>query len=390
MESHQGSGSLTDVRVLEVSSVIMAPFAGKQLARLGAQVIRVEPPSGDVMRRVGAEAEPGLTGASLSMGDGKLSIAVDLKSERGREELRALIAASDIVLTNHPPRRRQEYGLDWETVREVNPQAVLCTAQGYASDSGLGDAPAYDDTVQAASGVCDIYAKSLGRPRFAPYIMADKICGITIVYAALAALHHRDATGSGQWVDVPMVDVMVDFNLAEQLGDYAFTPPLGDAGWKRTLAPSRTPHQCADGWVCVLPYSDRNWADFVALAGHDHGGEVPFAFNRERNSNTEKVQQIIAEYAASRTLEQIRQECGDRRIPVQSVRTVESLVEDPYLRSRGTVQSVEHPRGFSYTRTSPAITFSASPSVPSRPAAAVDGDRDEVIGLLRDEGFLTG
>lgn len=381
MDSGETGGPLAGLKVVEVSSVVMAPMAGRLLAKLGATVVKVEPPGGDVVRRIGASAAPGMSGAAHSLGDGKYNIAVDMKTDRGREELRGLLRSADIVLTNHLPSRRRGYGLDWESVRALNPRAILCTAQGYSSDSELADTPAYDDTVQAASGVCDVYAKAGDRPRYAPYVMADKICALTIVYSVLAALHHRDGHGAGQWVDVPMVDVMADFTLTEQLNDFSFVPPKGPAGWHRTLAPSRSPHRCLDGWVCVLPYSDRNWRDFLRVSGAlAEGEEVPFATNQERNENMEQVQSAIAAYAAGRTTREILRECGEAGIPVQPVRTLESLAGDDYLRGRGTVEEVRHPLGHTYLRTSPNISFSGTPLRPVRPATGIDADREDVLG----------
>ena len=374
-----GAGPLAGVRVAEISSVVMAPMAGRLLAKLGATVVKVEPPRGDVVRRIGASVAPGMSGAAHSLGDGKYNIAIDMSTEEGLAELRGILGSSDIIVTNHLPARRRRFGLDWESVRAIDPRTILCTAQGYAGDSAMADTPAYDDTVQAASGVCDIYSKSEGRPRYAPYVMADKICALTIVYSVLAALHHRDTHGRGQWVDVPMVDVMVDFNLAEQLNEFSFLPPRGPAGWHRTLAPGRRPHRCVDGWVCVLPYSDRNWSDFLRIAGVDYDAEnVPFATNQERNDHMENVQAIIADYAVRRTTREILDECGAAGVPAQPVRTLESLVEDDYLRERGTVQETRHPLGHSYFRTTPNISFSDSPLRPVRPATSVDADREEV------------
>lgn len=374
-----GAGPLAGVRVAEISSVVMAPMAGRLLAKLGATVVKVEPPRGDVVRHIGARVAPGMSGAAHSLGDGKYNIAIDTGTEEGLAELRGILGSADIIVTNHLPARRRRFGLDWESVRALNPRAILCTAQGYAGDSAMADTPAYDDTVQAASGVCDIYAKSEGRPRYAPYVMADKVCALTIVYSVLAALHHRDTHGRGQWVDVPMVDVMVDFNLAEQLNDFSFIPPRGPAGWHRTLAPGRRPHRCVDGWICVLPYSDRNWSDFLRIAGVEGDAEnVPFATNQERNEGMEDVQAIIADYAAERTTREILDECGAAGVPVQPVRTLESLVEDDYLRERGTVQRTRHPLGHSYLRTTPNISFSDSPLRPVRPATSIDADREEV------------
>src|SRR5699024_264296 len=195
MENLQTGGPLADLRILEVSSVVMAPVAGRILAKLGATVTRVEPPLGDVIRRSGATRNPGMSGAHLALGSGKDNIAIDMRSPEGQDDLKKLIAGHDVLITNYLPRRRAEFGLDWETVRTINPQMILCTSQGYASDSPYADLPAYDDTIQAASGTCDIYAKADGEPRYSPYIISDKVCGITIVYCVLAAVHNRHNTG---------------------------------------------------------------------------------------------------------------------------------------------------------------------------------------------------
>lgn len=378
-------GPLEGVRVLEVSSVVMAPFAGRLLAKMGADVVRVEAPVGDIMRRTGASRHDGMTGVVMSLWDGKRSIAIDTKTAGGRSELRGLIRNTDIIITNYLPWRRSLFGLDWESVQSVNPRIVLCTAQGYSSHSDKANTPAYDDTIQAASGVCGVYQKAIGEPRYAPYILADKVCGLTMVYSSLAALHHRDMTGRGQWVDVPMADVMVDFNLTEQLNDYTFEPPLGPAGWHRTLAPSRQPHPCQDGWVCVLPYSDINWRRFLELVDDGNGFTQPsYETNRARNENMEGVQQIIADYVKGRTTAEIVRECEEREIPVQPVNRVEDLVHDSYLRRRGTVSLVEHPTEGAYWRTTPNINFSDSPVRSVRLPSSLDEDRESILSSLAE------
>lgn len=376
MSTRQPTGPLAGVRVLEVSSVIMAPMAGRLLAKLGADVLKVEPPGGDVLRRAPAPLGHPMNGAVLTLNEGKRSIEIDAKTEAGRAELTGLIAERDIVLTNLLPQRRLAYGLDWAAVSAIDPRIILCTAQGYATDSPHADRPAYDDTVQAASGVCDVYAKSDGVPRYAPYVLADKICGMTMVYATLAALHHRDATGAGQWVDVPMVDVMADFNSVEQLNDFAFDPPGGPAGWHRTVNPSRKPQRCLDGWVCVLPYTDRDWAAFCAVAQRPDLLDDPrTAQHAGRVSNTEVVQGAIATWVRSLSTAAVEESCRKARIPVQRVVALEELVEDDYLRGRGSVRRAEHPQVGRYWSTGPGLRYSATPTGQVGPAPTLDDYR---------------
>lgn len=381
------SGPLTGVRVLEVATVIMAPLAGRQLAKLGAEVVKVEPVSGDVIRKSGQSRANGQTGTSLNVNDGKRSVALSFSSPEDLDLLKHLIEECDILITNQLPRRREKYGLDWPAVSKINPRCILVTGQGFATESEYANVPAYDDTIQAASGVCDVYQLSTGTPKYAPYIMADKVVGLTMTYAAIAALYRREITGVGQWVDVPMFDTMVDFNMIEQLSDFAFDPPAGDPGWPRTVNPHRRPHATADGWICIIPYSDQNWRDFLVLAGKQPQGETEAVYlstNKERNAHVEEMQNIIAEYASERTTAQIEVELSEFNIPVQRVNTLEDLVSNEYLNQRNTVEHVERPDVGKYWRTSPNMHFSESPLSPPRTSSATNDDKQSIINELVD------
>ncbi|MGO2859559.1 MAG: CaiB/BaiF CoA transferase family protein [Brevibacterium sp.] len=382
-------GPLDGLLVLEVATVIMAPMAGRLLAKLGADVIRVEAPAGDVIRRSGQSRSPGMPGVALSLGDGKRNITLDLKKSDDLETMSQLIKIADMVITNHLPHQREKFALDWGSVSALNPRCILVTAQGFSSDSDSANVPAYDDTIQAASGLSDIYRKSSGTPRYAPYVIADKVCGLSMVYAGLAAVHRRNIAGVGQWVDVPMLDVMADFNLIEQLNDYSFEPPLGEAGWHRTINPARHPHQTKDGWMCILPYSDANWRTFLGLVDPVYSQpevDIPLPTNRDRNAHVEEMQKIIGEFAEARTNEEVIADCHRSGIPAQAVVTVEDLTTDSYLRGRGSIEMVDNPNAGHHWRTSPNIGYSESPIQPVRPAARIDEDRDTVLALIDKDG----
>ena len=358
VQNAQVKGPLDGLIVVEIATVIMGPLAGRLFAKLGADVIHVEAPSGDVIRRSGQSRSPGMSAAALSLGDGKKNITLDFSNAGDQHTLNELIGIADIVVTNYLPRQRQKYGFDWDSVAAINPQCVLVTAQGFSSNSPERDRPAYDDIIQAASGLSDVYRKSLGRPQYAPYVVADKVCALSMVYSGLAAIHRRHVTGLGQWVDVPMFDVMSDFNMVEQLNDYTFEPPLGDAGWHRTINPARRPHRTTDGWVCVLPYNDRQWRDFLTIDDPTVAdGAVPYPTNRDRNAHVEETQALIAEFAAHRSTSEVIKLCHDHDIPAQAVNRIEDLVDDEYLRRRGTVELVEHPTEGSYWRTTPNVGY---------------------------------
>src|SRR5699024_11172807 len=206
---------------------------------------------------------------------------------------------------------------------------------GFAADSARGDEPAYDDIVQAASGVADTYRLRDGEPRYSPYVVADKVCGMTMAQSALAALHRRAVDGEGCWVDVPMVDTMAAFTLVEHMGGTTFAPAAGDVGWSRVLAPEHRPHPALDGWVCVMPYTDANWRRFCSLIERpDYLTHPQVATNRARSASPPLYEQILAEYAAPRTCAQIEEECTAAAIPGARVARIDDLADDPYLAAR--------------------------------------------------------
>ena len=376
-------GPLDGLLVIEIATVIMGPLAGRLFAKLGADVVHIEAPDGDVIRRSGRYRNPGMSGAALSLGDGKMNITLDFSEATDRTILNNLVGVADVVITNYLPRQRQKFGFDWEAVAAANPQCILITAQGFSSLSSKGNTPAYDDIIQAASGLSDVYHKSLGQPQYAPYVIADKVCALTMVYSGLSAIHRRHVTGLGQWVDVPMFDVMTDFNLVEQLNDYTFSPPLGGAGWHRTIDPARRPHPTTDGWVCVLPYSDRHWRDFLAIDDPSIlDGDVPYPTNRDRNAHVEETQALIAMFTTQRSTAKVIETCRKHGIPVQAVNKIEDLVYDEYLRSRETVELVEHPSEGRYWRSTPNVDFSESPMQPVKLASEIDGNRDQIMAII--------
>lgn len=379
----RGETPLAGVTVLEVGTVIMAPYAGKVLRDLGADVIKAEPPGGDIGRRIGLTGPGGTSVLAMNLNAGKRSIVVDARAPAGRRVMDRLLAWADIVLTNTLPARREEFGLSWDHVRSVNARAILVTGQGYASDSAQGDSPAYDDIVQAASGLADTYRLRDGEPRYSPYVVADKVCGMTMAQSALAALHRRSVDGEGCWVDVPMVDTMAAFTLVEHMGGATLDPPEGDVGWSRVLAPEHRPHPALDGWVCVMPYTDANWRRFCALIERpDYLTHPRVATNRDRSADPTLYEQILADYAAPRTCAQIEAECAAAGIPVSRVSRIDGLTDDPYLAARPLLTRAHHEREGDYVHVSGPAVFHGRERPGPADSAALDGDRREVLALL--------
>lgn len=378
---------LAGVRVVEVGSVVMAPYAAKILVDLGADVIKVEPPAGDIGRRSGLPGTEGISLLSLNLNAGKRSIVVDMATEEGRGMLARLVALADIVLTNLLPRRRRRYGLDWESVSAANPRAILVTGQGYGSASDRGDAPAYDDIAQSASGFADMFRLRDGAPGYAPSVVADKVCGMTMAQSALAALHSRERTGRGTWADVPMVDTMAAFTLVEHMGGTSLRPPAGDVGWKRVLDPAHRPHPAADGWICVMPYTDPDWERFCALIGRpDYLTHPEVATHRARTARPAKYEAILAEYVAGRPCAQIEDECAAAGIPVQRVVRIDELVVDAYLTSRPLLTPVEHADIGPYTHVGSPVVFHGHARPEPVDSPRLDADRADILALMEEDG----
>lgn len=293
-----GGGPLSGVRVVELASVIMAPYAAQQLGDLGADVIKVEPPTGDMTRHYPPTRNPGMGAAALNLNRNKRSVAIDLKAPGGRDALLALIATADVFITNIRPQALRRLGLGPEDVAAVNSRLVHLNAQGFRSDSELGGHAAYDDIVQAASGLVWLNEQVSGVPYFVPTVVADKICGLVIVQSVLAALHHRDRTGQGQHIEVPMADTMLAFNLVEHLAAATLDPPQGPMGYSRALSSRRKAATTADGRMCILPYSDRNWRDFFTFVGRPELADDPrFGSLAERARNADELYALMEEFS---------------------------------------------------------------------------------------------
>ncbi|TSI13181.1 CaiB/BaiF CoA-transferase family protein [Brevibacterium aurantiacum] len=378
------SGPVLDgLKVLELGTVIMAPYAGKILTDLGATVIKAEQPGGDIGRRIGLGGGSGDSVLSMNLNASKHSIEIDAGAESDQPALEHLISWSDVIITNLLPRRRRRYGLNWENVRRLNPRAILCTAQGFSSHTDMGDRPAYDDIVQAGSGVADTYRLRDGRPSYSPYVVADKVCGMTMVQAVLAALFKTQASGKGTWVDVPMVETMAAFTLVEHLGGQTYSPPRGDVGWSRVLSPEHRPHQALDGFMCVMPYTDKNWSDFCKIIDRpDYLNHPDLLSNQARTRNPRVYESVLAEYAATRTCTQIREECEPYSIPVQKVMRVEDIPTDEYLGASSMFSRASHSKEGDFVHVGSPLTFVDHPRPPVKETSAIDADRAEVFKMI--------
>lgn len=379
-----GRGLLAGVRVIELASVIMAPYAARQLGDLGADVIKVEPPTGDMTRHYPPRRHPGMGGAALNLNRNKRSAAIDLKAPHGRDALLALLRTADVLITNLRPQALEKLRLGYHDVATVNPGLIYANAQGFRSDSRYGTHAAYDDIIQAASGLVWLNHQVSGQPHYVPTVLADKICGMQIAQSVLAALHHREHGGTGQHIEVPMVDTMLAFNLVEHLGAAALEND-GAFGSPRLLSPQRRALRTADGWMCILPQSDRNWQDLTAFAGRPELAADPrFATGPDRAHNADAFYPLLAELTLQHTSAEWQEFCDRAGIAAAPVLDLASAATTAYAREGGLLREADHPTEGRYRVIGLPVRYSADPEPELRPCPAVGQHTEEV---LREAGF---
>ena len=366
------TGPLAGLRVLDLTSVIMGPFATQILGDLGADVISVEDVAGDTNRVMGPGPHPQFSGTTLNLLRNKRNVSLDLKHPDGREVFLRLVSASDVMITNLRPGPLGRLGLAYDDVRARRPDIVFCTAHGWPSDSERADAPAYDDIVQAATGIADVLGRAQGRPLLVPSIIADKVSGLTIAYAVLAALHHRSRTGRGQHVEVPMVDAVRAFMLVEHGAAGIPEPPLGRPGYNRILTPHRRPQQTTDGFVNVLPYSQTHYDDLFRAGGRDDlAGDDRVRTGRARIANSDGLYQDVAAILATASTAHWLAFCDEHGIPASAVVTLEEMVAE--------LPIVDHPLAGPYRQTPSPVRFSATPANVRRHAPTIGQHGTEVL-----------
>jgi len=366
------SGALSGVRILDLSSVVMGPSATQILGDMGADVITVEPPTGDRNRSIGPGPHEELSGVALNLLRNKRAVSLDLKTAGGREAFLAIAATVDVLVTNLRPAPLVRLGLDYGAVAAVRPDIVFCTACGYPSDSEDANRPAYDDIMQSASGLADLFDRMGAEPSLIPTIVADKVSGMAIVNAVLAALFHRERTGIGQHIEVPMVDVMSAFILTEHGCAAIPEPALGPPGYPRILTTARKPQPTRDGWINMLPYDDTHYNALFRAGGRlDLIDDERFRTRMDRSMNSDSLYRDMATVLPSRTTAEWLLFCEENDIPATRPATLDELVEKLPIE--------HHPEAGDYRVIPPPARFSATPSSVRLPAPLIGQHTREVL-----------
>lgn len=377
------TGPLQGIRVLDLTTVVLGPFATQLLGDYGAEVIKVESTEGDLMRANGVSRHPGMSSIFLAMNRNKRSLALDLKQEEGRRLFLELAAQVDVVVHNMRVAAIDRLGLGYEAVRAVNPQVVYCAATGFGQDGPHRDKPCFDDIVQAACGLASLVGSEHGKPDYVPALIADKTAGMALVNAVLAALLHRARGGQGQYVEVPMFETLVEFNLAEHMGGMAFEPPMGAAGYSRIVHGGRRPLPTADGFVAVLPYSPAHWLQLLrAIGREDVIRQHDFSDRHKLNAVVRHLYAVLHDEGPRRTTQDWMDLCERLDLPATPVYALDDLPQHPHLQAVNLFQLMEHPSEGTLRYLRPAVRFDASPASVRLPAPLLGQDTHAILTEL--------
>jgi crotonobetainyl-CoA:carnitine CoA-transferase CaiB-like acyl-CoA transferase len=355
------------------------------LADMGADVIKIEAPRGDSNRTLGAATNPGMGALYLTCNRNKRSIVLDLNQPGARDAVLALVRNADVFVHNNRPQVMTKLGLDYADMKKVNARLIYCGAYGYAKKGPYGSLGALDDSIQAVSGIAMLNKLVLGEPRYLPTIVADKTTAITVVYGVLAALFHRERTGEGQELEVPMFETMVSFVMAEHLWGMTFDPPKGAPGYTRLMSHHRKPYKTQDGYIAILPYLDAHWEKFCRLTGHaELITDLRFRTLADRVRNIDATYSKTGEIMATRTTHEWLQVFDKSGVPVIVVNSLEDLASDPHLAATGFWQFVEHPTEGRLRMPSFPVNFGATPASIYRHAPRLG---EHTVEVLRECGL---
>ena len=375
-----GTGPLSGVRVVDLTAMVMGPYCTQIMADMGADVIKVETPAGDNTRYISVGPAPGMSGVFQNVNRGKRGIVLDLRTEAGKAALRALIETADVFIHSMRSKAIVKLGFGYEDVAAINPAIVYTNCYGYGRRGPDRDRPAYDDTIQAECGIPAVQKQLTGDASYVGTIMADKVAGLTALYATMMALFHRERTGEGQEVEVAMFETMASFMLVEHANGAMFTPPLGPAIYPRAVAPNRQPYATKDGYIAALIYNDKHWAAFIDAVQPEWNSDL-YATLERRARQIDTVYSLVAQTLKERTTAEWLTLFGELEIPAAPVSTPDELFDNAHLNAVGLFETVETSHGPVRFPGVPTW-FSRTPGRVAGPAPELGEDTDAVLQEL--------
>lgn len=339
------TGPLAGIRVVDLSTVVVGPACSLALADHGAEVIKIESPEGDLMRQLGGGARhPGMTGKFMNFNRNKRSVCIDLKTELGRGVMHRLLETADVFMSNMRPGALDKLGLDWASLRKLNPRLIHCLVLGFGRGGRYCERPAYDTVIQCASGVAGTFEPSSGAPRFVPMVMTDHITGLVTAQAIGFALYRRTRTGTGESIEVPMFETMAAFVLREHMGNMTFEPPIGPPGDARVLNADNRPVPTADGYIAISPNTDAQaFAFFDAIGRPELKTDPRFSSVARRTANSKDYYALRAGSLTGKTTAEWVDIFARVDVPSMRYNSLANLLDDPHLQDVGFLSQSEHP-----------------------------------------------
>ena len=376
----KGAGPLAGVCVVDLTALVMGPYCTQILADMGATVIKIEPPSGDNTRYISVAPAPGMSGVFVNVNRGKRSVVLDLQSDAGKTALRRLVETADVFIHSMRAKAIAKLGFSYAEVAALNPSIVYTNCYGYGRRGPDKDRTAYDDTIQAECGLPAVQQMLTGEANYVGTIVADKVAGLTAVYATVMALFHRERTGEGQEVEVSMFETMASFMLVEHANGALFDPPLGPAIYPRAVAPNRRPYRTRDGYIAALVYNDKQWAAFIG-AVRPAWADDRFATLAQRARQIDTVYELLGRTFLERTTQEWLELLQGLEIPAAPLRSPAELFDNPHLNAVGFFETVDTPNGKVRFPGVPTW-FSRTPGRVAGAAPELGADTQEVLAEL--------
>jgi len=378
-------GPLNGIRIIDLTAIVLGPMATQVLADYGADVIKVEIMEGDLMRANGVAKNSGMSSTFMNLNRNKRSIAVNLKTSEGLNAVKELIKTADVVVHNMRVKAINKLGLGYENIKELTPEIIYCAATGFGECGVLAGQPAFDDIIQAACGMASLVGHETGIPDFPPTLIADKVAGIYTANAVLAALVHKEKTGQGQYIEVPMFETMVAFTMTEHTGGRGFHPSIGPAGYARLLKGGRKPFRTKDGFVALIPYTEKHWKDFFSSLGRaDLFEKFDLSNRHERNQRIQELYRELHTLTADMLTLDIVQLCRQLDIPVTEIYDIENIYDHEHIKSVNLFQIQKHPTEGEVISIRPTTLFSETPLSIEKHAPNIG---EHTIEILEELGY---
>lgn len=340
----KATGPLSGIRVIDVTTVVLGPFASQTLGDMGADVIKIETTQGDSTRVIGPSRTPGMGSYFANLNRNKRSLAIDLKQPAAKQALLRLVETADVFIHNMRIGAAQRLGLDYPKLSACNPKLIYACASGFRKGSSMQEFPAYDDLIQGVSGIASLNAGPDGAPRYFPTVVVDKLTGATLASMIGMALFHRERTGEGQEIHLPMMETILSFTLVEHLWHGTLGEPEKGLGYPRMLTPHRRPYQTKDGFISVIAHSDAQWGKLFEAMGVPQLIDDP-RFNSvpARSANIDTVYATLTEGMKQRATAEWVALLRPADIPCGKANRLDELFEDDYLTETGYFEPYDHP-----------------------------------------------